>query len=717
MPHGWKFQAFILILSVLILLMPGLKGFPFPSTNAQYSDLATTHFPNAVFIHQSLFVDKQIPLWSPLLYSGYPFFAHPLSGLWYPPGWLAWFFPTPACFNLLVIIHILWGSWGMVNYLKSLGFSMPTVWFGAFGFALMPKIYAHYGAGHLTLIYAIVWLPWLLWSVRSEKGRFSWLSSLFWALTFLADVRWGVYAGLMWVAYYFYTRWLSLDYLRFHNIFQSAALFVLKGLVALGLTAPFLIPLLELTGQSNRTDLGLHDFFAFSFPPSHLLSFFFPNLGGFHEWIVYGGSVAVILVLSTWLIWKPDGNTKFWSTIFIFSILFSLGNNLPGAEWIASLPGLSLLRVPARVLFLTQFSMIMLACQAIQRFQEYVPEKSTRRLFLLMFGLIVFIIFFWIGIYLVDKSLSVNFLWGGACLGVGMTWIGFALWKSRENSIWRQYLVNGVLLICLIDWIFVDRSLFLTKPIQQVIVSEKAAGFFEQQDGEFRLYSPSYSLPQQTGAIYALEFASGVDPVQLKSYVNFMRTATGVPGKGYDVSIPAFATGNPERDNRNFRPDTQRLGLLNVRYVLSSFPLDSIGLIERWFEEGIYIYENQFFRPRAWVEQGDKVVSSAKILDHSNPSHISVQAEGPGLLVLSEVIYPGWQVRIDGQRAEILAYQGLLRAVDLPEGSHQVQFDFRPSSLYQGICGFSFTIIAILVYSLIYPKKEELSDCLNSSNL
>jgi uncharacterized membrane protein YfhO len=67
------------------------------------------------------------------------------------------------------------------------------------------------------------------------------------------------------------------------------------------------------------------------------------------------------------------------------------------------------------------------------------------------------------------------------------------------------------------------------------------------------------------------------------------------------------------------------------------------------------------------------------------PNRIRVEAEGPGLLVLSEVYDPDWRVRVDEEAAEMLRVDGILRGVYLTtDGLHQVVFTYRPAGLALG---------------------------------
>jgi hypothetical protein len=143
---------FCLLLTPLILLLPFLNKFLYPGSGAPYSDLTITHYPNAIFLLENIHQWGTIPLWSGTILSGYPFFANPLSGLWYPPGWLALLLPLPLGFNLLVGLHLAWGGWGLYRLLRLEGLSKPAALLAGLSFACLPKLFSHYGAGHLTLL-------------------------------------------------------------------------------------------------------------------------------------------------------------------------------------------------------------------------------------------------------------------------------------------------------------------------------------------------------------------------------------------------------------------------------------------------------------------------------------------------------------------------------------------------------------------------------------
>ena len=687
------------LLLPLLLLVPGIAGFPYPSPQAQYSDLAISHYPNALFLRQALLKWHSLPLWSPTILSGYPFAANPLSGLWYPPGWLALALPLPLGFNLLAALHLLWGGAGLFALLRAEGLPRSPAVLGALAFASMPKLFAHYGAGHLTLLYAVPWTPWLLLAGRramdrlaaaresiSPHGRLATLfqPGLVLALIFLADPRWAAYAGLLWLAYALAFRPPGV------SVRRLVPHLALQGLLAGLLAAPLALPLLEYTRLTTRSHLAVKDVFAYALPPINLIGLLFPALNdGFHEWVLYPGAALLALALLV-LVWRSTRRrAAFWLSVAGVALLVSLGPLVPGLSLLGRLPGFDLLRVPSRALFLSGLAFAALGAQSVSHLLED-PSPQERRAgnlaLLLLFALAAGLAG---GVFLLAGSLAPSFAWGAGATALAALWIGLRLNRRLPTSWW----IAGLVCLCLLDWLGVDHSLFVYRPAQDVLMEgQAAAGFLAGQPGLFRVYSPSYSLPQQTAAFYGLQLADGVDPLQLQAYADFMVKATGVPDSGYSVTLPPYA-GGPKEANAAYLPDPGLLGLLNVRYVAAEYdlPVSGLKLVSRF--GSTRLYENTQALPRLWLQPvsakpGQEALPIAG-LDWS-PDRIGAQVDVPEngasyRLVLSEINAPGWWVSVDGRPAKLQTYAGLLRSVDLGPGRHQVVFTDRPLSVYAGL--------------------------------
>ena len=64
-----------------------------------------------------------------------------------------------------------------------------------------------------------------------------------------------------------------------------------------------------------------------------------------------------------------------------------------------------------------------------------------------------------------------------------------------------------------------------------------------------------------------------------------------------------------------------------------------------------------------------------------NEMHYKVQSAEGGVVVFSEIYYPGWTVTIDGNEAELGRVNYILRAVRVPAGAHEIKMEFRPASV------------------------------------
>ena len=69
----------------------------------------------------------------------------------------------------------------------------------------------------------------------------------------------------------------------------------------------------------------------------------------------------------------------------------------------------------------------------------------------------------------------------------------------------------------------------------------------------------------------------------------------------------------------------------------------------------------------------------------------------PGLLVLTDLHYPGWIAESDGRRLPILRADGWFRAVALSAGTHKVVFRYRPIAFYAGAAVSGAALLLILI--------------------
>ena len=77
-----------------------------------------------------------------------------------------------------------------------------------------------------------------------------------------------------------------------------------------------------------------------------------------------------------------------------------------------------------------------------------------------------------------------------------------------------------------------------------------------------------------------------------------------------------------------------------------------------------------------------------------------------GTLVLSDIDYPGWRAVVDGEDAEILRFNYVLRCVSLDAGAHEIEFRFEPASYRLGRILALASAVLLAVYVTGVPKRR-----------
>lgn len=695
--EGWI--PFVFLAAGLLWLSP-LLGAPdgvLLWREGRYSDLLISHLPNMVWLRESIVRWRQVPLWNPLILGGAPFAADPLSGMWYPPNWLAVVLDPTLAFNLLSWLHLSWAGYGLFRLLRAQGLGWQASLLGGLVFSGTPKLVGHVGLGHVGLVSAVAWTPWGMLAARKaavEPERWKGWAGVcggVLGLAFLADPRWAVAcvglvaafgAGCLW--HERRERGQTPDRLA-DCVGITLGVAVLIG-AALGL------PLIEFARLTTRVDLSGAERAALSLPATHLIEALYPPLGGWPEWMTYVSVVAMALC-GVALALRALGRF-FWAATALFGWLLSLGNSTPLFPALSAL--VPVMRVPPRFLLVSAVAVCALSAGGLQRLLDAFGSNHLMpraRLVLAGFAGVVLMLAAWFGV--ANGEVPVGLVGAAVLAGTASAW---GIWSS-VRGVPREAMAVGWIVLAVLDVAWVDRSLLSLQPRSLALMERPAlVGALPKGPGGSRVFSPSYSLPQQTAALARLELADGVNPLQLSDYVRFLSAAAGFAQRGYSVTLPPFPEGDPGRD---WSPalDAEKLGLLAVGYVVSDYPVHADGLRESSQIGGVHVYVNLLARPRAWVESDEAQGGGWRPVDSLewSPNQIGIAAAGPGRLVLSEVAYPGWHARVDGQAAQIEICHEILRCLALPEGIHRVEFLFRPGSVYAGL-GLALVGVAAMIW-------------------
>jgi hypothetical protein len=109
-------------------------------------------------------------------------------------------------------------------------------------------------------------------------------------------------------------------------------------------------------------------------------------------------------------------------------------------------------------------------------------------------------------------------------------------------------------------------------------------------------------------------------------------------------------------------------------------------------------------------EEADLINSSndndsyAKILSYSaNEVNIQTSSKSPSILILTDTFYPGWKAYVNGTETTIYRADGLVRAIFVPTGEHDIEFSYMPQSFVFGTYLSLGTAIVLTIFYVL-PK-------------
>lgn len=698
---------------------------------SQYSDLTVTFWPNIAYIQQSLRTYGELPLWRTLIFSGSPFDADPQSGLWYLPNVVFLLLPAAEGFNLLFVLHGVAAGMGMWVWSRATGTSTGSALLSAVAYAFSPKIFAHLGFGHIGLVYASAYVPWVLWAAyRMGNGQWRCAGVLGLALGWqaIAHPQLAFYTGLAAGGYALAAGWAKTHDTRQVRALRVALLgLTLGAALTVLVSAVQLVPMLRMASLTARASVDLAESAVSSIPPRYLWGLLLADHGGFMDYMLYVGIPVVVLAVLA----LPRRQARGWWAFVVVALLYSLGTSTPLHSWILRLlPALSWLRAPSRVWFVSAAALALLAGWGADRLLIGLGERTRlaiNRAGLILGALALLLV---LGYAIAFGNPPANLVALGAVAPVTALVCGLAAGRRLPHP----WAVAALVVVVLVDLVIVDATLVEGQPQEALFADGRLAAYLSRQMGgePFRVYSPSYSVPRHLGAYYGVETADGVDPFYLEHYAAFMEVASGVRRRGYGETVPTLDGEGPISSvNREAVPRPALLGLLNVRYVAAEFPLQADGLHQAAHFGSTYVYENAYALPRAfvvghvqpvedfeaalkWVQTHD-VVRSAAVEGGKPLNSGDVEAEiawkmrspdrlvlevalaRPGFLVLSQVWYDGWQAEVDGEPAPVWRVDGVLSGTYLDAGEHTVLFAYRPrwASLLGGASALTWGLLSL----------------------
>lgn len=146
-----------------------------------------------------------------------------------------------------------------------------------------------------------------------------------------------------------------------------------------------------------------------------------------------------------------------------------------------------------------------------------------------------------------------------------------------------------------------------------------------------------------------------------------------------------------------------------VQYVNNANEeIDAIGQVDL---QQTAIVDSKFKEALKGVNEGYKDSLSTIRLTGYEPNQLVYETSSPkdGVVVFSEIYYPGWTATIDGKPADIARADYILRAMNVPAGKHTIEMRFDPQSLHvtEGIAYGAMALLLIGVIILVWINRKK----------
>ncbi len=86
-----------------------------------------------------------------------------------------------------------------------------------------------------------------------------------------------------------------------------------------------------------------------------------------------------------------------------------------------------------------------------------------------------------------------------------------------------------------------------------------------------------------------------------------------------------------------------------------------------------------------------------------------VHSDKGGVVVFSEIYYPGWTATVDGEEVELGRVNYILRALNVKPGNHKVELSFFPKSvdITETVAYVAYGILLLVILFLIFMEWKK----------
>ena len=482
--------------------------------------------------------------------------------------------------------------------------------------------------------------------------------------------------------------------------------------------------------------------------------------------VYVGAFVLMLFVLGLFIVKGPMKWALLAATVL--SILLSWGRNfMPFTDFFLDyVPLYAKFRTVASILVIAEFTIPLLAMMALRRIVED-PQVLTRnmRWVYVSFGLtagVALLFALMPGFFFHDfissservalgqipdeyrHALMANLTEMRQAVMTADCWRSFwivtvgvvMLLLYRINKLKAAYMIAGVGVLCLVDMWQVNKrylndGMFVEKSVREAPqpMSHTDQLILKDKGLDYRVLNLATNTFNENETSYYHKSIGGYHAAKLRRYQEMIEAYIN-PQMSRIMKAVADSDGDMTRVNGDSLFPV--LNMLNTKYIIvplqggQTVPLlNPYAYGNAWFVDRLTFAANANqeierigqidLRHEAVADKrfadvlGEAVAqdknSVAKLLAYEpNQLTYEVSSDKGGVLVFSEVYYPGWTATIDGQPAELGRVNYILRALRVPAGKHQVKLAFFPKSVdtTETIAYVAYVVLLLIIVGGLY---------------
>jgi hypothetical protein len=314
----------------------------------------------------------------------------------------------------------------------------------------------------------------------------------------------------------------------------------------------------------------------------------------------------------------------------------------------------------------------------------------------------------------------------------------------RSGKLKTTWVIGAITVLCLVDmwqvnkrYLSDDQFIPATRKMDTFRPTEADKLILEDKSLDYRVLNLSTATFSENITSYRHKNVGGYHAAKLRRYQEMIDRYIGKEMQTVSGGIAAAGGNMAEVDPSGFPV----LNMLNTKYIImpasdgQPAPVQNPHVFgNAWFVGNVKYVDNaneeidalkdvrltetavadvRFKDALNGVENtGKDSLSDVRITSY-RPNHLVYESSSGqgGVVVFSEIYYPGWKATIDGQPAEIGRVNYILRAMNVPAGKHSIEMRFDPTSLKvtEGIAYGGLIVLVIGIIVLLVQAKRRIN--------